>query len=141
MNKKLLILIVATVVVAIGGGYAWNEYTRTSATADELPVKETTTATELLAAFTADEASATTRYVGTTEQVVQVSGTIRSVDVAANGITNVVLETGDALAGVVCEFATDKVPAAWKAGASVTVKGICTGMLMDVILVRCAAVE
>jgi len=139
MNTKALILL-GFVAVAIGGGYAWNEYTREKTKASELPVKETVTATELLTAFNTDDATATTRFVGTTEQVVQVSGTIRSVDVASNGITNVVLETGDAMAGVVCEFTADDVPDQWKAGDAITVKGICTGMLMDVVLVRCVPV-
>lgn len=140
MNTKALLLI-GVVALAIGGGYAWNEYSREKATTDEMPVKESLSATELLAAFSADETAATARFVGTTEQVVQVSGSIRSMDVAAAGLTNVVLETGDALAGVVCEFPSANVPATWKTGDMVAVKGICTGMLMDVVLVRCVPVE
>jgi hypothetical protein len=136
MNWKAFLLI-GVVGVVIGGGYAWNEYTRAKATANDLPVKESISATELLAAFSADEAAASTRFVGATEQVVQVNGTIRSVDMAGGGITNVVLETGDAMAGIVCEFSSSTVPSTWKTGDAVAVKGICTGMLMDVVLVRC----
>ena len=140
MNKRLVLFLVVVVAVA-GGGYAWMEYNRSSATADELPVKETLTATELLDAFTADEGAATARFVGTTEQVVQVSGTIRSMEPAGPELTNVVLDTGNDLAGVVCEFANKDLGPDWRSGASVNVKGICTGMLMDVVLVRCVAVE
>ncbi|MBL7938728.1 MAG: hypothetical protein JNL43_05150 [Flavobacteriales bacterium] len=137
---KRTILIIAILIAVAGGGYAWMEFNRTTAKADDLPVKETISAQDLLAAFTADEAAATTRFVGTTEQVVQVSGTIRSIDPAVD-ITNIVLGTESELAGVVCEFDPADVPADWRSGASVTIKGICTGMLMDVVLVRCTAVE
>lgn len=136
MNAKVLLLI-GVVVAAIGGGYAWNEYAREKASADDMPVKERVSAADLLAAFAADEVAASARFVGTTEQVVHVSGSIRSIDIAAAGLTNVVLETGDPMAGVVCEFPSEAAPKNWKVGDAVAVKGICTGMLMDVVLVRC----
>ena len=88
-----------------------------------------------------DEAAATATYVGTTEQAVQVSGTIRAMEPSGDGKVTVILETGDPLAGVTCEFAEADVPGTWRSGTEVSVKGICTGLLMDVVLVRCAAVE
>lgn len=106
-----------------------------------MPVKETVTAKDLLAAFEADEAAATARYVGTTEQVIQVTGAIRSIDPSGPELTNVVLETGNELAGVVCEFKPAEVPKQWKTRDAVQLKGVCTGMLLDVLLVRCVAVE
>jgi len=138
MKKGYLLL--AVLVTAVAGAFAWNEFHRTAATADEMPVAEIVTATELLAAFAADEAAATARYVGTADQVVQVSGNIRSMG-STNGLTNVVLGTSDPMAGVVCEFRATALPAKWKVGDAVEVKGICTGLLMDVVLVRCTAVE
>ena len=73
------------------------------------------------------------------EQVIQVSGTIRSVDPTSNDRINVTLETGDALAGVVCEFEKNDMPNEWKAGDQASIKGICTGMLLDIVLIRCKA--
>jgi hypothetical protein len=53
---------------------------------------------------------------------------------------NVLLETGDALGAVVCEFepgtAVDL-----KKDAQVTIKGFCAGYNLDVLLQRCAIVE
>lgn len=136
-----MIAVAAAIALAGGGTYAWLEYSRGVAGADKLPVKETTTAEELLQAFQADEATATAKYVGSVEQAVQVSGTIRSMEPQSDGRVNVVLETGDALSGVVCEFAEADVPITWRSGGEATVKGICTGLLMDVVLVRCRAIE
>lgn len=140
MKARTIILIALALVVGIGL-YAWKEYQRKPMGADALVAKETLSAADLLKAFQADEAAATAKYVGTTEQAIDVSGAIRAMEPVEGAKVNVVLETGDALAGVVCEFAEADVPKDWRAGAAVNVKGICTGMLLDVVLVRCAAVE
>ena len=139
MKRKNLILVLGTVLLVSSAIYAYMEYDRGLATTGSMPVQEVVTATRLLADFQADEAVATSRYVGATEQVVQVSGTIRSIEPMGNSITNVVLETGDDLAGVVCEFLNKDLPATWHNGAVVEVNGVCTGLLMDVVLVRCIA--
>ena len=134
-------LLVVLLLAALGGGYVWKEFTRSASKADDLPVKETISAQDLMTAFTTDESAATARFVGITDQVVQVTGTIRAIDPAGKELTNIVLGTDDDLAAVLCEFAPEDVPADWRSGATVTVKGICTGMLMDVVLVRCTALE
>ena len=138
--KKLIILLGLAVLFA-AAVYGWKEFHRGQASSADLPVKETVTAKDLLAAFEADEAAATARYVGTTEQVIQVTGAIRSIDPSGPELTNVVLETGNELAGVVCEFKPAEVPKQWKTRDAVQLKGVCTGMLLDVLLVRCVAVE
>jgi hypothetical protein len=140
MNKKTILLVLGAALIA-GGGYAWIEYDRKPASTADVDATAQVSAEDLLKAFTADEQAATARFVGTVEQVIEVSGTIRSVDPVGNETTNVVLETGNDLAGVVCEFANKDLLPHWRPGARVKVKGVCTGVLMDVVLVRCAAVE
>jgi hypothetical protein len=134
-------IIVGATIVAVAGVFALMEYNRGVEGAASMEAAATVSATELLAAFTTDEAAATAQYVGTSEQAVQVSGTIRAMEPSGDGKVTVILETGDPLAGVTCEFAEADVPGTWRSGADVTVKGICTGILMDVVLVRCAPVE
>lgn len=139
--KKKSILLVLVAVLLLGGVYGWSEYNRGAADANDMPVKEMVTAAALLEAFTADEDAATARFVGSTEQVVQVSGMIRSMEPIGQDRTNVVLATDSELAGVVCEFTNADLPGDWRSGAEVSVKGICTGLLLDVVLVRCVPVE
>lgn len=139
MNKKIVIGILVAIAV-IGAGYGWSEYNRGKATADEMPIKERVSAEDLFLAFSADEAAANARFVGTTEQVIQVKGVIRSIDPEDNLRTNVVLETGDALAGVVCEFDNKDLDPNWSPGATATLNGFCSGLLLDVVLVRCVSV-
>lgn len=139
MKRSAMIALAAAAVLAGGGTYAYMEYSRGAARADDMPVAQKLSATELLQAFQNDEQAATKTYVGAAEQVVQVSGSIRSMEPVGTDKTNVVLETGDQLAAVVCEFDNKDLPIDWRSGAQVNVKGICTGLLMDVVLVRCVA--
>ncbi len=139
--KTATIITVFAVVAVLGGIYAWTEYSRSHVrTADVKPVI-VVDAQELLADFQEDEDKATTHYVGASEQVIQVNGRIREIMDEVDGKVNVVLATSDALAGVVCEFEAGSIPEEWRVGNPVQLKGICTGMLMDVVLVRCVAVE
>jgi hypothetical protein len=129
------------VFAVFAGVYGWMEFNRGLSDAEDMPVKEQVSASDLMGAFQTDEALATTRFVGASEQVIQVRGVIRAVEPSGPGLTNVVLVTDDDMAGVVCEFREGEVPAEWRTGMEVAIKGICTGMLLDVILVRCVAVQ
>ena len=140
MKAGTIIAIVIAVAV-IGGIIGYSEYQRKPAGAGSMEPQHSVTAEQLLIEFKEDESAATTKYVGEAEQVTEVTGTIASMGEEAAGKRNITLETGDPLAGVVCEFAVADLPATWKEGDQVTLRGFCTGMLMDVILQRCVAVE
>ena len=137
MMRSKSLAIAAVVLLIAGAAYAYKEYNRGMAGAASLPVKESVSAPQLLDDFQTDEAAALKRYVGDVEQVVQVTGTIRNMEPVGTDKTNVILESGNDLAAVVCEFDNKDLPIDWRSGATVSVKGICTGMLMDVVLVRC----
>lgn len=136
-----MIAVFATVAIVGGGTYAYLEYGRGVSGAAEMKPVAAVTAGELLSAYTTDEAAADQRFVGSAEQAIQVSGTIRAMEPVGSDKTNVILDTGDPMAGVVCEFTNADLPQDWRSGVEVTVQGICTGMLMDVVLVRCIGVQ
>lgn len=134
---------IGAVAAIIGGGYALKEFNRAPEGAADMKAELSVTAGELHAAFVADEEGATARFVGEKEHAIRVSGAIRELEQDARSAT-VILDTEDAIAGVVCEFAPGTIPVAWKSGDQVEVQGICTGindLIPDVIMVRCAAVE
>jgi hypothetical protein len=133
------IIAVAATVAVVGGFFALKEYNRTPAGADTKKVTHSVTAGQLMAEFQEDETSADLKYVGTQEQVIEVHGTIRDIDPNGDHMVNVILDTGDPLAGVVCEFNTKDLPSDWQEGDEVAVLGFCKGMLMDVLLQRCVA--
>lgn len=132
-NWKKLILF-GFVAALIGGSigiYLWNKpVTSTSKLDAELQI----TAAELFDAYTADETAADSNYLG---KVLEVTGTLKEIRTTDNGKPALVLETNDALFGVLCEFEDEAVAKALETGTTVTIKGVCSGMLFDVVLNRC----
>ncbi|MBK8497360.1 MAG: hypothetical protein IPL52_00750 [Flavobacteriales bacterium] len=144
MGTRTKIILGVALAAVVGGLYGLSEFNREPETAAQKKAVEIVSATELHDAFLSDETAANARYVGTSEQAIRFTGIVRSVEEPYGGKVSVVLETADALAGIVCEFEESAVPAAWKVGDRVSLKGICTGvndLIPDVILVRCVAVE
>ncbi len=136
---KRNLLLIGLVIALLGGAVGYYTYQKPAEKTVSDDAELVVGAQELLAAFQEDETKAMATYAQS-DQVIQVTGTVRSVDTSDPAKVNVVLETGDALAGIVCEFEPAHAPA-WKAGNSVKVNGVCAGVLMDVLLTRCAAVE
>ena len=54
------------------------------------------------------------------------------------GFTRCILETGDDMASVICEFENGSEISDIKISSIVTIKGICTGILSDIVLTRCS---
>jgi hypothetical protein len=147
MKRKHLLLLAILVMLA-GAGFGLKEYMRGHTDVKGMDAVQRVGAEQLLQAFVADDASASATYVGEKEQAIEVAGTIRTIDDAGGDApVNVVLETGDELAGIVCEFKRGSVPSTWAPGTPVTLKGICQGytgegmMPGDVVLQRCVPVE
>ncbi|MCB9169555.1 MAG: hypothetical protein H6594_04290 [Flavobacteriales bacterium] len=137
MRRGKIILIVLVVLGAIAGIYGLWEYDRGLTDAsDEKPV-DRLDAVALLNAFTNDESAANAKYNG---HAVQVSGLVKDASGPENGKMTVMLDTGDPLSMIVCEFddpaMTRPVP-----GSQLTVKGFCAGFNLDVLLQRCVIVE
>lgn len=97
------------------------------------------TSQTLLNDFLSDENQANSKYL---EQIIQVTGVISKLETAKGGGI-VTLRDEDSFGSVMCHLSpeeTEKMESL-KKGQSVTVKGICTGYLMDVILVKCVIIN
>lgn len=91
-------------------------------------------ASKLYAAFEADEAAANDRYTNT---IMTVNGTITKVEENEDGLFLVSLATDSALGAVVCTLQDGTInKSQLKTGSPITVKGICTGYLFDVVIDR-----
>ncbi len=144
MRTRVLLLIAAAVVLA-GIGYGLKEYFRGHEDVADMKADFTLDAPALLAEFVSDEAAANARYSG---KVLQVRGAITGIEAATGDApVNVLLETGDAMASITCEFKAGDLPKEWADGAVVAVKGVCSGYLGsgllpgNVILQRCVPAE
>ena len=95
-------------------------------------------ASQLLKEFEDDETAASTRYIN---KILEVTGTIASVKPADNNFLNISLVTGSNLSSVICTFPAITDPSKYKLGDKITLRGECSGFLLDVLLNNCAIIE
>ena len=129
---KILLLIAA--IGAATGFYLYNKPVKsTSSRSVELTVKSD----ELFNEFSGDENIANGKYL---DLVVAVNGTVTNIE-QEDGMQVITLNTASDMFGVICKMEVSENDKTVKTGDVITVKGICTGMLMDVVMVRCVIVN
>ena len=96
-------------------------------------------ASALFEEFEADEAAANIKYL---DKVVEVSGKIISVSETDQGLPSLTLDGGGEMFGVICQMDqhSKHQELDFEEGDEVSLRGICTGKLMDVVLVRCVKI-
>lgn len=94
-------------------------------------------ATELFADYEAGETEANAKYL---DKVIRVEGEILNVTTDENGQISLTLDAGGIMGGVICQLDPELKETSFSEGQSVALNGLCTGMLMDVVLVRCKPV-
>ena len=127
--RKIFFTLGCGLVVALAGTLLYiNKPPRNVASETGIPV----TAQDLYTKFTTNEPQANQTYLN---KVLQVSGQVLEVKATPNAGKVVVLNTGDPLFGIACTINQVDAPAQQvKPGEKITVKGICTGYLSDVVL-------
>jgi len=127
--KTIVLLIVA--IALLGSAYAWffvwNKPQQNVKSATPIPVQATTLFNE----YSTNEKTANAKYI---DKIVEVSGTVSSISKNSEGKTVVLLKTDDLMFGVNCTMEENT---ELKEGETVSLKGICTGYLTDVVLIRC----
>jgi hypothetical protein len=96
------------------------------------------TASALQKEFEDNETAASTRYIN---KILEVTGTIASVEPAENNVLNISLVTGSDLSSVICTFNAVADPSAFRTGDEITLRGVCSGFLLDVLLNNCAVIK
>jgi hypothetical protein len=131
--KKISIYILIIGLLGIFIGYKM--YNKPHVNVAEKLADIAVTANILLAEFSLDETKANLKYL---DKIIAVKGTITNIESNAEKAT-ISLQTEDDFGSVVCYLVKDefKKSAEIKEGQEVVLKGICTGFLMDVILVKC----
>ncbi len=122
---KKIILFAVLAVLAAGGFYAYNEYSRTNKDLKKVRAAYATTSTSLVASFEKDSAAFNKKYI---DKVIAVSGNVKSIDKDGNPIVIALGEAGQ-MSSVQCSMDSAYVReyAAIKEGDRLTIKGMCTG--------------
>jgi len=96
------------------------------------------TASALQKAFEDDEAKASVTYIN---KILEVTGKIASVKPAENSVLSISLVTESDLSTVICTFLAVSDPSVFRVGDEITLRGECSGFLMDVLLNNCALIR
>lgn len=91
---------------------------------------------EILSSFQQDEKTANKKYLG---KVVSIKGKVKSIEKDKKESTVIMLDTGDSMANILCTMENE--PNNITIGQELTIKGMCNGYLMDVVLNRCNIVR
>lgn len=130
--KKISIAIL--VLIIIGVFIVYKMYNKSHVDVSEASADITISANLILEEFSTDETTANRKYL---EKIVAVKGEISETKIEKEkGI--ITLKTNDDFGSILCHLseASTKKMDDLEVGKTITVKGICTGYLMDVILVK-----
>lgn len=136
-NKIIAIAVVLFIFIAIFLAYkiANKSHLDVAKTLPEISVS----ASVLLEEFSNDEIVANNKYL---DKIVQVNGKVLSKKIIEEkGV--IALQTNDDFGSILCHFSpesSDKF-SNLELGQNIKIKGICTGFLMDVILIKCEIIN
>ena len=135
MNKRVKYLIPVLIVIFLGITAGLMAYYKPHKSVANINPDYVTHADALYDEFILQEQRANEKYL---DKVVMVKGEVKQVTKVADDRVNITLETGDEIFGVSCTFEKGNSDLlAMNEGDEISVKGICAGMLMDVVLINC----
>jgi hypothetical protein len=135
VNIGLLIALIVILSAIFAGIYLFNK-----GPVDTGSIKPdfAITAVDLQREFSEDEAAASKKYIN---KIIEVKGNIATVDKTEGNNINISLKTGDEMSSVICTVAVVKGSGNIKPGDEITVRGVCSGFLMDVLLNNCSIIS
>lgn len=96
------------------------------------------TATDFQKAFEENEKASSEMYIN---KIIEVSGEIASVKPGEKKTLTVSLKTGSDFSSVICTFPDVSDTTFFQTGNQITLRGVCSGFLMDVLLNNCAVIK
>ncbi|HEX3007015.1 MAG TPA: hypothetical protein VHO90_05305 [Bacteroidales bacterium] len=135
-RSKTTYLIAGLVVIAVVILLAWKWAFRPSeSSVGSHKAEISMQASDLVMEFTTNEESANSKYLN---KIIELKGIVNAVEVKDQEVT-VYLRKEKDLSGVLCSFDKTAIdPAVIKKGEEITIKGLCSGYLMDVVFNKCA---
>lgn len=138
MRKKIILGVVVIIAMGIVTGlYYYNKPVESlkNKTADIQVTSE-----KLYSDFYANEENANKVYLN---KIINVAGSVTAINKNNDGSITLQLQSGDAMGSVICKMEIRESDKAGKvtSGTMLSVNGMCTGYLMDVVLVNCSLTE
>jgi hypothetical protein len=122
------------------GIYAYIQYNRTAESLAHAKPQVVTTSTSMVAMYDSNEVKADSFFLG---KIIEVSGIVSAVNNMQDTMMNVLLGDSNDIHQVSCLFGKSELNNLKNiaVGNDVSIKGICTGFLLDVEFNRCVLVE
>jgi hypothetical protein len=127
---KIIYAIAVVAITALGGYYYVFVYSKTHHRNIQSEKGIVIQADSLSAAYQADEKNANALYLN---KAVEISGTIVSIDKNQEGKITLIIGRPDSFSNVSVTLISTT-PISQKIGETITIKGVCTGALSDVII-------
>lgn len=135
MRNRILVLFL--ILAALAGAFAYYLYSKPLADLNSSIPDFIMSADELLNTFEENEDEANSKYL---DKIVQISGTIEKIEKSNNG-NSVLLDAGSMMGYISFEMHIDQDLSKFAEGDEITLRGVCSGYLMDVVLNRAVVVE
>jgi len=135
-KNKIIIVIALILVIAFSAYYYIFIYSSQNHRQVQSETAIAITSDSLVAKYQADEKLANSLYLN---KAVAVTGNLLSIDKNQEGKTTLVIGRSESFSNVSVTMSSDA-PITKKVGAPITIKGLCTGALSDVVITD-AAVE
>ena len=133
--KKLVVLAVIVAIVGYFGCKFYNIYTAGPENIRKAKAISVD-ASALLEDYNKSETDANRKYIG---KILAVTGEVKEISKNQEGQTVVTLKTSDPMNTVNCTMEGEAT--GFNNGKTITLKGMCTGYMMDVYLTRCYIAE
>jgi hypothetical protein len=136
LSVKIALFVVSFIAIAavMAGLYKYNlKHTDMAKARPDFII----TSTALQKEFEDNETAASAKYIN---KIIEVSGVISSVAPADSTHTNIALKTESDISAVICTLHLIGEKSDLKSGEAITLRGECSGFLMDVLLNNCAIV-
>ena len=131
---KKNIFIVLALIAVIGVGYGYYLFNKPVSSLADVKPEYSIEASSLIVQFEDNEEKANEMYL---DKIIETSGQV--LKIVDN--KNIYLDTGNPISSVICEMGDNQDISKLKVGDQVKIKGLCTGYLMDVVLVRSIVIK
>lgn len=126
-----LVLVIVLMVISYVWVFYWNKPQQNIKNAKAISIQ----ATELFNEYSTAERTTNDKYI---DKIIEVTGEVFSISKNNEGKQVILLKTDDPMFGINCTMEEE---AKVKEGDLVKIKGICTGYLTDVVIIRCFKID
>lgn len=138
MRKKIILGVLVIIAMGITTGLYYYNKPVESLKNKAADIK--ITSEKLFSDFAANEENANKVYLN---KIINVAGSVTDINKNNDGSITLQLQSGNAMGNVSCKMEMNETDKSGKvaAGELVSLNGLCTGYLMDVVLVNCSLIE